>query len=48
MSSGYRNSDGYNGTRPKPFGIWVWMAGVLALMFVAVWMVTGEVRPNLL
>jgi hypothetical protein len=48
MSSGYRNSDEYGGPRQRSFVIWMWMAGVIAVMFLAVWMLTGEVHPNLL
>ena len=44
MAGGYESSDNYAGPRPKPSGIWIWMAGVIALMFVAVWMLSGEVH----
>jgi hypothetical protein len=46
MIRDYQSSD--NRPRAAPVGIWMLMAGVLALIFVAVWMVGGGISPRLL
>jgi hypothetical protein len=46
MIRDYQSSDSRH--RPEPVGTWMGMAAVLALIFVAVWMVSGELRPHLL
>ena len=48
MARGYQTLDDDGEPRPKPLGIWVWMAGLLAVLFFAVWMLSGEVQPSLL
>ena len=44
MARGYDNNGEDVARHTNAFGIWIWMAGVLAAMFIAVWMLGGEVR----
>ena len=48
MSSGYHDPDDYVPPHPRGFAIWIWMGGVLALLLVAVWILSGEIRPTVL
>jgi hypothetical protein len=48
MARGGDNTSDQIATHAKAFAVWIWMAGVLAAMFITVWVLGGEVRLTLL
>jgi hypothetical protein len=46
--SSYKRPTLHDRFRPEAPVVWFWMAGALALMFVAVWILSGQLDPTLL